>query len=220
MYFYLEPQEFFIHSAVLKERNFSTGCVEENRRDSFSTEMFYTIHRYCAKKSKTGIDVCGNVADTVLHGHIACLQSSFHFADRMKNGGVILGKFVADIRKAEVRQLADQIHGHLTGFRNTAVTLGTPQDGFVHGVEFADLTDDQTGCGKGIAFALEHIVNGPGNVGQVQRHIVQIPVGQNFLDRAFNLTDIVGHIDGNVIADIVAEVQTQLPCLVFLWRFL
>ena len=85
---------------------------------------------------------------------------------------MILAEFLADIGEGQIGQLADQVHGHLPGFGDALALLAAPQDGFVDGVELADLADDQTGGGQGVALHLEHIINGPGNIGQIQRHIV------------------------------------------------
>ena len=139
---------------------------------------------------------------------IAVFQGDFHLADGIKDGGVVPGEFLADVGQAQVGELADQVHGYLSGFGGTLVFLGAPKHCLVHAVELADLTDDQVGSGKGVALGLEYIVNGPGNVGQVQGHVVQIPVSQDLFHRSFDLPDIVGHIDGDVVAYIVAQAQT------------
>ena len=85
---------------------------------------------------------------------------------------MIPGEFLADVRQRKIGQLPDQIHGHLPGFGGALVLLGAPEHYLVHVVELADLGDDQAGGGQGVALGLEHIVNGPGHVGQIQGHIV------------------------------------------------
>ena len=85
---------------------------------------------------------------------------------------MIPGEFLADVRQRKIGQLPDQIHGHLPGFGGALVLLGAPEHHLVHVVELADLGDDQAGGGQGVALGLEHIVNGPGHVGQIQGHIV------------------------------------------------
>ena len=128
---------------------------------------------------------------------------------------MVLAEFLADVRQAQIGQLPDQIHGDLTGLSDALGLLAAAQGHLVHGVELAHLRNDQAGGGQGVAFGLEHIVNGPGNVLQIQGHVVQIPVGQDLLDGAFDLTDIVGDIDGDVVAYIIVQIQTQMLGLVF-----
>ena len=128
---------------------------------------------------------------------------------------MIPAEFLADVGKAQIGELADQVHGHLPGFGGALVLLGAPEDGFVHVVELADLGDNEARGGQGVALALEHIVNGPGDVGKIQGHIVQVPVGKDFLHRTLNLPDVAGDIHGDVVAHVVGQLQTQLFCLVF-----
>ena len=94
---------------------------------------------------------------------------------------MVTGEFLADVGQTQIGQLPDQIHGHLPGFGGAFVFLGASQNHLVHVVELADLADDEAGGGQGVAFALEHIVDGPGDVGQVQGHVVQVPVGTETL---------------------------------------
>ena len=149
-------------------------------------------------KSQAGVDICGNIPDVVLHVAVSVFQSDFYLADGVQYGRMVPAEFLADVRQAQVGELADQVHGHLPGFGGTLVFLGAPEDGFVHVVELADLGDDEARGGQGVALALEHIVNGPGDVGKIQRHIVQVPVGKDFLHRALNLPDVTGDIHGEV----------------------
>ena len=127
---------------------------------------------------------------------------------------MVLGKFLADVGEAEVGQFPHQVHGHLTRFGNTLALLIAPQCHFVHGVEFADLGNDQAGGGQGVALYLKHIVEGSLDIFQIQGHIVQIPICHDLFHGAFNLTDIVGDVDGNVVAHIIGKVQTQVHGLV------
>ena len=128
---------------------------------------------------------------------------------------MVPGKFLADVGQTQIGQLPDQIHGHLPGLGGVLVFLGAPDDGLVDGVELADLADDETGGGHGVALALEHIVDGPGDVGQIQLHARQIVVGHDLLDGALDLPDVVGDVDGDVVAHVVIELQIQAPGLVF-----
>ena len=116
---------------------------------------------------------------------------------------MILAKLLTNVRGAEIGQLADQVDGNLTGFVDTLGLLRTSQNGLVHGVELTNLADDQTRCGQRVAFILEHIVNGTAHIGQIQGHIVQISIGHDLLDRAFNLTYIVGHIHCDIVTNII-----------------
>ena len=77
------------------------------------------------------------------------------------------------------------------------------------------MADDEAGGGQGISFGLEHIADDLGDALQLHGHIVQVPVSHDLLDGAFNLPDIVGHIDGDVVADVVIELQIQAPALFF-----
>ena len=164
---------------------------------------------------QTGIDVRGDVPDVILHGGVPVFQRDFDLPDGVQYGGVIPGKFLADVRQTQVGELADQIHGDLPGLGGTLVFLGTPQNDLVDGIELAHLADDQAGGGQGVALALEHIVNRPGDIRKIQRHVIQVPVGQNFLDRTLNLPDVVGDVDGNVVAHVIGKVQSQIFGLVF-----
>ena len=121
---------------------------------------------------KATIDVGCNIPDVILHGAVAVFQGNFHLADGIENGGMVPGEFLADIGQGQIGQLPDQVHGHLPGFGGALILQSAPKDGFIHAVELADLGDDQAGGGQGIAFGLEHVVNGPGDIGQIQRHIV------------------------------------------------
>ena len=133
----------------------------------------------------------------------------------MNDGGVVPAEFPADFREGEIGQLTDQIHGNLPGLGGSLVFEGSPQDRFVNGVKPADLTDDERRRGNGVSLHLEHVVDGPGDVGKIQRHVVQVPVGQNFFHSAFNLPDIVGDVVGDVVADVVPQIQPQGNGFVF-----
>ena len=179
-------------------------------RESFILHYAFFILRFL----QAGIDVRRDIPDVVLQRGIAAFQGGLYLADVIQHGGVILTEFLADIRQAQVGQLTHQVHGDLPGFGDALALLAAAKHHLVHRVELADLADDQAGGGQGVALALEHIVNGPGNVGQVQGHLIQVPVCQDLLHGAFDLTDIVGHINGDVVAHIVIQIQTQLLGLV------
>ena len=116
---------------------------------------------------------------------------------------MILAQLLTDGGGGKVGQLPDEIHCHMSCLYGGLVLLGATDHGVVHAVELADLADDKAGGGKGVAFCLEHILNGAGHIGKIQRHLIDVPIGHNFLDGAFDLPDVVGHIDGNVVAHIV-----------------
>ena len=164
---------------------------------------------------QAGIDVGGDFPDVVGQLLVAALEGHFDLADGVQHRGMVPGEFLADVGQTQIGQLTDQVHGHLTGFGGVLVFLGAPQNGFVDGIELADLADDQAGGGHSIALALEHIVNGPGNIGQIQLHAGQIVIGHDLLDGALDLTDVVGDVDGDVVADIVIQLQIQGPGLIF-----
>ena len=74
--------------------------------------------------SKAGIDVGCNVPDIVLQLLVAVLQGTFHLTDAVKNGGVVTVELLADIGKAQIGQLPDQVHGGLPGFGGALVFQG------------------------------------------------------------------------------------------------
>ena len=143
---------------------------------------------------------------------IATLDGGLYLIDGVEHRGVILIQLLANVRGGQIGQLADQVDGNLPSLGSTLIFQRTAQDRLINGVELADLADNQAGGGQGVALALEHIVNGPGDVGQIQGHIVQIPVGHDLFYRSFNGANIVGDIDGNIVADLVIQIQTQMLC--------
>ena len=118
------------------------------------------------------IDVRCNVPDVVLQAGIPGGDGLLHLLDGVEDGGVVLVQLLADVRGGEVGQFPDQVNGHLPGLCGALVFQRTPKDGFVDGVELADLRDDQIGGGQGVTLGLEHVVNSPGDVGKIQGHIV------------------------------------------------
>ena len=91
------------------------------------------------RRLKTRIDVSRNVADIVLQLLIAVFQRNFHLTDAVENGGVVTVEFLADIGKAEVGQLPDQVSGDLASFRGTLVLQSASEHILFNGIEFADL---------------------------------------------------------------------------------
>ena len=112
---------------------------------------------------QAGIDIGGNVPEIILQCGIIAFQRNLNLTNRVKNGGMISGEFLTDIREAEIGQLSNQIDSDLTGFVCTFVFQCATEYRLVNGIELADLADDQAGRGKGIALALEHIGDGPGD---------------------------------------------------------
>ena len=110
----------------------------------------------------------------VLQVGIALFDIVFHLIDGIQHRGVILVDFLTDIGSTKVRQLADQVDGDLSCLCGNFIFQGTAQNGFIDGIELADLRNDQTGGGQGVAFTLEHIRNGAGYIFQCQFHTVQI----------------------------------------------
>ena len=128
-------------------------------------QKFFPHSTSLVEKLQTGIDVRCNVPDVVLQGGIADLQSLLNFLDGVENGGVILAKLCANGGQAEICQLADQVNGNVPGFCYILCTLVATNHIFIDGIELTDLADDQAGRGQGAAFALEHVTDGPGNIG-------------------------------------------------------
>ena len=149
-----------------KIENYSiTFCDESNDpRSGYHHFQFSTVNFTLLK---AGVNIGGDVPDIVLHITVAVFQSDFDFSDGVQYRGMIPGKFLADVRQAQVGELADEVHGNLPGFGGAFVFLGASQNHLVHVVELADLADDEAGGGQGVAFALEHVIDGPGDVGQV-----------------------------------------------------
>ena len=203
------PTLFFPHGGCGFLKVFQQALWSEKRPCSFSQIVFphsTTLVEKFFGILKARIDIRCNIPNVVLEGGITLLQLHFHLTDSVEDGGVILAEFLANVGQRKVGQLSDQILGHLPGFGRSLIFQSTAQGGLVDRVELADLADDQTGGGQGVALYLEHFVNGPGNIGQVQRHVVEVPVSHDFLDRSFNLPHIVGHINGNIVANIVRQV--------------
>ena len=82
------------------------------------------------KKSKTGINIGGDIPDIILHIGIAGLQACLHFADAVQNSRMVTVEFLADIGQAQVGQFPYQIHGHLPCFGDSLGLLGTTQNNF------------------------------------------------------------------------------------------
>ena len=155
-----------------KDMLFNRGCEHRKKKIFLHSLSFHIPHEAVDKMSKAGVNIGCDVPDVVLQIGIAVLQGHLYLADGIQGGGVIPVELLADVRQGQIGQLADQIHGNLPGFGRTLVFLGSTKERFFHIVEFADLADNQGRRGNGAALGLEHIVNGPGDVGKIQRHIV------------------------------------------------
>ena len=138
----------------------------------FIPKKFFHIPQPPVDKLQAGIDVGGDVPNVVLQFGVATLYGAFHLTNGVDNGGVVLVQLLADVRGGEVGHLPNQVNGYLTGFCRTLVFQCTAKHILFHGVELTNLRNNQAGSGQGVALALEHIVNGPGNIGQVQHHTV------------------------------------------------
>ena len=156
---------------------------------------------------QAGIDIRCNIPNVILQSCVTGLQRFFHLIDGIKHSGVVLTQLFTDIRGGEVGQLSDQVDSHLTGFCSSLVLQCATEHRLVYGIELAVLIDDQACGGQCVALALKHIIDGPGDIGKIQGHIIQIPVCHDFLYSTFILPDIVGDVDGNIVAHIVAQLQ-------------
>ena len=77
----------------------STGIVDKNERIKGKVSISCPKTRKVREPFlKAGIDIGCNIPHVILHGGIAGLQCGLYLADGMQNGGVILGKFVANVR--------------------------------------------------------------------------------------------------------------------------
>ena len=126
---------------------------------------------------------------------------------------MVLAELLGDIGKRQVRQLADEVHGDLAGLRRALVFQGAAQGALVDGVEAADLADDEVRRGDGLRFALIHILDGARDVRDVQRHAGQVVIGLDLLDGALDLADVVRDIFGDVIHDVLRQLDAQLQRL-------
>lgn len=198
---------FFSTWNMLKKITFSQRVWKSFHRPVIHRKVFHDPQALWIKL-KAGIDICCNIPNVILQIFVSALERRFHLFDGVQNGGVILTKFLTDIRCGEIGQLADQIDRYLSCFCSAFILQCAPEYRFFNGIEFTYLVDDQTGGGKGIAFIFKHIVDGAGNVGKIQGHIIQIPVSHDLFHCAFDLPDVVGYIYGNVITDFVTEVQS------------
>ena len=108
----------------------------------------------------------------VLKLRISALEGVFNLIYGVEDRGVVLIQLFSNIRGTQVGQLSDQIDRHLPRLSRTLVFQCAAEDGFINGIEFTDLTDDQCRGGQSVAFGLEHIRDGTGDVVQVHGHIV------------------------------------------------
>ena len=123
-----------MQKAECKMQNDGIGFADDLK---FMPERHTSILHFINSRLKARIDVGCNIPDVVLHIFIPVLQGNFHFADVVKNGGVVLGEFLADVGKRKVGELPDQIHGYLTGFGSALVLLSAPENHLVYIVELA-----------------------------------------------------------------------------------
>ena len=85
---------------------------------------------------------------------------------------MIFAKFLTNVRQTQVGQLADQVDGYLPGFGSSLIFQRATKNRFIDGIELTDLADDQTGRGQRGIFIFKHIINGAGDMRQIQGHIV------------------------------------------------
>ena len=100
MLFYIGPQLTFFHRPPWKRKGFSTKGLKTTGSAVFPQDFSPLSTPSVEKRSQAGIDIRGNVPDVILQGGIAVFQRDLHFADTVKNGGVVPAKFLADIRQA------------------------------------------------------------------------------------------------------------------------
>ena len=127
---------------------------------------------------------------------------------------MVLAELERDIREGEVCQLPDQIHGDLPGLGGALGALGAADHVLVDGVEAADFGQDQRRRGQIVGAALVHVLDGARDVHHVERHIVEVVIGLDLLDRALELADVVGDVFRDVVAHVVAQVEPQALGLV------
>ena len=116
-----------------------------------------------AQREELMLDVISRTADCRGRG---VLQAHFHLADGVNDGGVISSKF----RPISGRErLVNWRIRYMATCRASAVPLffeGAAQDGFVNGIEPANLADDEGRGGNGVSLHLEHIVDGRETLGR------------------------------------------------------
>ena len=115
--------------------------------------------------SEAGIDIGGDVSYIVLDGFVLGFQRGLYPADGVEHGGVIPIEFLADVGKAQIGQVPNQVHGNLPCLSDVFLLQGAAKNGLVDGVELAHLADDEAGGWQGVSFGFEGVLNHPGYVG-------------------------------------------------------
>ena len=88
----------FLSTGECRKLRTFTQAVWKKFLSAFFHRISFHIPQALWRKLQTGVDICGDVANIVLQVGIAALKCHFHFADGVEDGGVILAKFLADVR--------------------------------------------------------------------------------------------------------------------------
>ena len=89
---------FFPQNNVEKRIIFQQLIEMKNCKNNLN-RLFFLFQQQLWIKSKTGVDICGNITDVVLQTGIITLQRNFYFTNSVKDRGVVSTKFFTDIRK-------------------------------------------------------------------------------------------------------------------------
>jgi len=130
------------------------------------------------------------------------------------DGRVVAAEFPADIRQAQVCELADEVHRDLPRLGGVLVLERAAQNLLLDGVEAADLGDDEAGRRQAVGFAAVHVLDRAGDVRHVERHPAEIAIGEDFFDGALNLPHVRRDIFRNIVADIVGQLESETHGLV------
>ena len=155
----------------MKKNNFCTGNFGKKKRGIYK-QLIFPHSTASVDKLQTGINIGGDVPDVVFQVFVTAFEHTLHFVDGVEDGGVVFVKDLADIRGAEVGQLAHQIHRHLTGLGSASRLFRTANGIFVNGIELTYLADDQVRSGQGVVLVFKHIPDHRRDILQCQRHAV------------------------------------------------
>ena len=96
-----------------------TFWMQKYGRSQRRAQKFRRICAGRASGSELAVDVRGDVADVVLNAGGAVLKQLFDLIERVNDGRVVTAELAADVRKAQIRHFADEIHGDLTRLGGT-----------------------------------------------------------------------------------------------------
>ena len=167
------------------------------------------------KRSFLIVDVGGDLLDLFGVGRIGA-HLFLHLIQRVKHRGVIpVAELLADVVEGEVCHPADQIHGRLPGFHQVPLAALSPDLLLIHVIIPADVLDDQAWRRHKLIVLFQHILHGTADGLAVHLVAQQIPIGQQLIQGALDLSNVGGEIFRDKAADIVGQLHPQQGSLVF-----